>query len=204
MRDHVNDLTNPEIAAALGIKLHSVNNRMHRLGIYRSPEARARMERDSQFKKGHVPANKGIKGIHNSPDTEFKKGHKPVNTKYDGCISVRKDKRTGRPYRWIRLAENKWDLLHRVLWKRHIGPLNRTDVISFKNGDSLDCRLENLQKISMRQNMDNNRNYESEGQIAHYLAPRDSVLKEEVKKHPQLIELKKMQLRLRRAINGVI
>ncbi len=43
-----------------------------------------------QFEKGHIPWNKGIKGLHLSPSTEFKKGHLPANTKYDGCLSLRK------------------------------------------------------------------------------------------------------------------
>lgn len=29
---------------------------------------------DTQFKKGHISWNKGLKGIHLSPETEFKKG----------------------------------------------------------------------------------------------------------------------------------
>ena len=49
-----------------------------------------------QFKKGHIPPFKGIKGIHLSPKTEFKKG----------CVSIRKGKKH------TKLAKEKIRLSH--------------------------------------------------------------------------------------------
>lgn len=112
-----------------------------------------------QFKKGHIPSNKGKKVSAELKEkykhTWFKKGHLPKNTKYDGAISVRKDKRTGINYKYIRLEKGKWELLHRVVYQKHFpeDSLKTSDYIRFKDGNQLNCKIENLEKISREQNM---------------------------------------------------
>ena len=59
------------------------------------------------FKKGHIPWNKGQKGIHLSPATEFKKGQKSYSKLPIGTIVQRTEK--GKIRNFIKIKEpNKW------------------------------------------------------------------------------------------------
>lgn len=114
----------------------------------------------TRFVKGHVPANKGkrmetwlsAEQIAKIKQTSFKKGQLPHNTLHDGAIRVRIEK-TGRPYKWIRLSAGHWDLLHRVVYKQHFGKIPARALVTFKDGNSLNCQINNLQLIDLRTNM---------------------------------------------------
>jgi hypothetical protein len=117
----------------------------------------------TQFKKGEVPHNKG-KNISEWMDPEkyeslkanqFKKGRLPHNTLQDGVIKKREDK-TGVSYMYIRIAKANWQLLQREVYRKEIGPLKPTDVVRFKNGNTLDCSTGNLEKITKAENMRRN------------------------------------------------
>lgn len=104
-----------------------------------------------RFIKGHTPANKGKKM---SPEvyerchrTMFRKGHKPHNTRYDGAESIRTDK-NGSRYIYIRIAESKWVPKHVQVWTQANGPVPDGHNIVFRDGDTLNCALENLECIS--------------------------------------------------------
>lgn len=124
------------------------------------PELALQRQLDSRIKPGTIPPNKGKKL---SPElyekvslTMFKKGNLPRNTKYDGYLSKRHHKRDGKDYMFIRIAQGKFELLHRKIWMDANGPIPEGMQISFKNGDTLDCRLENLELITMAENMKRN------------------------------------------------
>jgi len=107
-----------------------------------------------QFAKGNqVVWNKGMKGIHISPDTEFKKGNEPHNTKYDGCISVRFHKRDNRQQKYIRISKGKWQLLNRYVWEKHNGKLDKDMVVRHIDGDTMNCDISNLKLVTMRENL---------------------------------------------------
>lgn len=119
-----------------------------------------------RFKKGHVPANLGKEmspeQYVKSAPTMFRKGHMPVNHKPVGTISTRCNRKRGRNYKYVKLAEpNKWQELHRYLWKEHNGPIPEGSNIVFKDGNSENCMLENLEMIPneelMRRNTIHNR-----------------------------------------------
>ncbi|MDA3943681.1 MAG: HNH endonuclease signature motif containing protein [Bacteroidetes bacterium] len=156
------------IAEFLQVSLPAVYNQANLLGLKKSEafllsEKSGRLNkkladvgRRYRFKKGHVPANKGKKM---SPEvrerikhTWFKKGHEPINTKHDGYISIRKDSH-GRPYAHIRISKGRFDLLHRYIWKQHNGPVPDDKIVTFKNGDTSDFRIENLELITREENM---------------------------------------------------
>lgn len=109
-----------------------------------------------RFPKGHVPANKGKKLPQHIKEkikhTWFKKGQLPPNTKFDGHISIRIDSK-GRPYAHIRVAQGKYELLHRNLWEKHHGPVPVGKIVAFINGDSSDIKIENLELITREENM---------------------------------------------------
>jgi hypothetical protein len=99
-----------------------------------------------RFKKGQEPKNKGqkmpIDMYERLKPTMFKKGQQPKNTKKEGEISIRYDK-LNKPYQWIK-AGSKMVPLHTIVWKKEHGALPDGYNIVFKNGNTLDARIENL------------------------------------------------------------
>lgn len=136
------------------MEYRSVNNE---LIIVNTPE-KTRDEK-GRFIKGLVPWNTGRKGVRYSPATEFKKGNKPHNTRENGTIKDRLDKRTGRVYKYIKI-NNEIRLYHRYLWELSNGKIPARHVIIFIDGNNHNCSIENLECISMRENVRRNQNYE--------------------------------------------
>jgi hypothetical protein len=181
----------------------------------------------NRFKKGHNPANAGKTGVRVSPKSEFKKGHLPQNTLHDGAIRIRNDRntKTGRvtPYKYIRIAKAKWVLYQRHLWEQHNGPIPKGHMIRFRDGDTMNCTIENLECISMAENARRNANRKkaiesfqanreegyrtpseilSDQYVAFTLSFGDKELRQEIKKRPDLIALKRTQLLLNRKIKN--
>ncbi len=132
----------------------SVSQRMKLLQMIVPDEIIEINKQDSYYKKEYKPWNKGVKGLH-YPGCEkgwFKKGD-AKNIHAQETISLRFDKKTRRPYMWLRLAKNNWRMVHVVLWEHHRGNTPKGFVIVFKNKDSLDVRIENLELISLKENM---------------------------------------------------
>jgi len=97
--------------------------------------------RTGYFEKGCKPWTAGTKGIVKPNSGSFKKNqeawnHKPIG--YERICS--KD-----GYVFIKTAEpNVFELKHRVVWIQHHGEIPADHVITFKNLDKTDCRIENL------------------------------------------------------------
>ncbi len=220
LRENIDRYTNRQLSDILQRSKSSIQGAQNKYHVYRSPEVRAQRAKESQFRKGHIPATKGMKGVHFSPATEFKKGNKPANTKHDGAISVRVHKRSGIPYKWIRIAEAQWIHYHRFVWEQYSGePVPKTHIVGFVNGDTLNCRIENLYCMSKADNArrnhnpekaalsiqkawDEGRHYRSDAYIISCISQRDRELRQEIEKQPELIELKRTELLLRRAIKN--
>lgn len=163
-----NHLTMPvrTISQIIGVgSRQAVITRIRQLGLEIPVEIRQKHIRDSNFKKGKVPENKG-KRMEDfmSPETikkfranQFKKGTIPPNTcKEDGTIRVRKMSNSNRRYKWIRISLANWKLYHHYLWETQNGPVPEGHCLWFINGDSLDVRLENLELITNEENMRRN------------------------------------------------
>lgn len=122
------------------------------------PGQQSEASKQHRFKPGHVPASKGKKladycspeGIQRSIKSRFKKGNKPVSTLYDGAITIRqvKSKGVARWYKFIRIREKEWEFYHRHIWKKANGAIPEGYNIVFKDGDTLNCTLDNLECIS--------------------------------------------------------
>lgn len=106
----------------------------------------------TQFKKGHVPFNKGTKGISYSgmETTQFKKGNKPANWVPLGSERITKD-----DYIQIKVQDGKlqknWRGKHILVWEEHNGPLPKGHVIVFGDKDKRNFDLENLILVSRKQ-----------------------------------------------------
>jgi hypothetical protein len=100
-----------------------------------------------RFQKGHVPANKGQKGIRVSPATEFKKGQMPHNWTPVGTEIVRGD-----GYTWVKVAEpKKWREKHRLIWEAANGPIPAGHAVIFADGNKANMTPENLLLVSRAQ-----------------------------------------------------
>ncbi len=118
-----------------------------------------------QFKKGQTPPNKGKKqneymtaeAIERSANTRYKKGNMPHNSyaQESGVIVERKDKR-GVAYKMIKLAHAKWLHLHVHLWQQANGIVPKGMLVVFKDGNTMNCTLENLELIDRAENMRRN------------------------------------------------
>ena len=108
-----------------------------------------------RFKQGQAPANKGLRrpGWHagRMRETQFKKGQTPANKDPDfyviGALRVNSD-----GYIDMRVSFAKgamgWRALHRILWEDAHGPIAKGHVLVFKDRDTLNVCLENLELIT--------------------------------------------------------
>lgn len=155
------------VAKMVGRSEYGVFNFLRRKGLVVPPELVEQRKKDSYIKKGATPINKGKKlteycspeAIERMKATQFKKGNLPANTAgADGEIRIRFDhpRQGGKAYKYIRLSLSKWVLYHRYLWEQVNGAIPPKHVLRFKDGDSLNCELDNLELITFEQNMELN------------------------------------------------
>lgn len=151
-----------EIAQLMGRSERSVYGKAFLMGLRKTDEHIKRVNlgnvanlrihgKAHQFIKGHIPANKGRKM---SPEryerccnTMFRKGHKPHNTRRDGAESIRVVN-NGHRYIYVRIAEGKWIPKHIQVWTQSNGPVPKGCNIVFRDGDTQNCTLENLECVS--------------------------------------------------------
>lgn len=219
------DRPTKEVAKILGRSLSSVYGRVGFLGISKSDEymkaslavLSAKLQKSGKahrFKKGQKSWNAGKKGLHfpGSEKGHFKKGQLPSGTLYDGAITVRLYK-TGhrgnkRPYKFIRIAKARWREYHLHVWEQHHGPIPKGMRVCFKDGDSMNCDIANLELLTAQQagaKMSTNDTY-----IAMKLCQSavrgkgkgqyDKELFEKIIRQPALIEAKRQQLLLNKTI----
>ena len=109
----------------------------------------------SQFKKGHVPFNKGKKKYWiGGEETQFKKGNTPHNHKPVGAERV-----NGDDYIDIKIAEpNKWKGKHILAYEEINGPIPKGYNIIFGDGNNRNFDTSNLILVSKNQLLQLNRN----------------------------------------------
>lgn len=103
---------------------------------------------DARFKPGHVPFNKGRKGIcQGGKSTQFKKGHIPHN-----YMPVGSERVNGDDYVDIKIADpNRWKAKHIIVWEQHNGPKPKGHVVIFGDGDRRNFDPNNLVLVSRQQ-----------------------------------------------------
>ncbi|MFF1538346.1 HNH endonuclease signature motif containing protein [[Kitasatospora] papulosa] len=104
---------------------------------------------NGRFEKGHVPFNKGKKGLcQGGVETLFKKGHKPHN-----YVPVGSERVNGDDYVDIKVADpNRWRGKHLIVWEEHTGrEVPKGYVVIFGNGNRRDFDPDNLILVSRAQ-----------------------------------------------------
>lgn len=102
---------------------------------------------DCRFRQGHVPANKGKKGIGGWEPTQFKPGHIPVNYRPVGSERIDRD-----GYIIVKTADpNIWRPKHVVAWEKEHGPRPKGMVLLFLDRNKQNVDLDNLRLVSRQQ-----------------------------------------------------
>lgn len=103
----------------------------------------------TQFQKGHIPINKGKKGMFNvgGNKTSFKPGHKPQNYRPIGS------ERIGvQGYAEIKIKDPKtWKMKHVIIWEEINGAVPSGYVVIFADGNKENLNIDNLLLISRRE-----------------------------------------------------
>lgn len=113
-----------------------------------------------RWEKGNVPPNKGKKTpsvvYEKVQRTMFKKGNIPHNAKKDWQEVLRKQS-DGKKYIMIKVPENKQLINKHVwLWEQLYGKVQKGFNVVFKDGNTLNCTIENLECISNAELMQRN------------------------------------------------
>lgn len=167
-----------EIATLLNRSPSGVRGMANKIGLAKTPEflkAECRLQKgsdigiDFRFKKGLVPANKGLRrpgysrGRGRMHQTQFKKGDRPHTWKpigtilpdHAGYLRIKvRERIDGDAGGWNREI---WPLVHHQAWERHKGPIPPKHLVVFKDRDRNNCAIENLELISMGENARRNR-----------------------------------------------
>jgi HNH endonuclease len=168
------------LARQLRRSLTAVYGRARLLGLSKSAEYMAspdacRLRRGDdvgapfRFKKGHVPANKGLRrpgwGPGRMKETQFKPGQRgsrwmPVGSTrvVDGYLYTKvRDLRSTKAGAGFVPWTRNWKVTHVLLWeKHHRRRVPRHHALAFRNGDRTDIRLDNLELITRRDLMARN------------------------------------------------
>lgn len=113
----------------------------------------------NRFRKGSEPWNKGTKmrpeTLEKLRPTLFQKGNKPhtwvpVGTEHthkrDGLTKVKVSDDMSLP------RNVRWRLAHHLLWEQHNGPIPDGGIVRFKDGNTSNVTIENLELITRKEN----------------------------------------------------
>lgn len=210
---HIHNKSIKWIAKELRRTSNYVSQRAKQLGY---SEVISKKALESRIKPGTIPINKGKRqedymspeALLKSKASRFKKGHIPHNSYNEiGKISIRRDK-VGKPYKFICISLGNWVLFHKYQWENKNGKIPKGYCLWFKDGNSLNCELSNLELITRAENMV--RNSLSDGALASRMArtrngSRKWAVDEELKntlitQHPEILDLKRHQLILQKEL----
>ena len=167
LRQHYATRTCADIAEWVHHSPRGVQMKAFELGLHKDREFMRERARKGCFAKGNRPFNKGrsrkewmgVEGERKCAETHFKPGTvhpKSPTLRPVGYECMRNEK--GKIYIWIKPEGRRMMPKHRWLWEQAYGPIPKGHNVQFKDGDTLNCVLENLYLISrakqVRKNFD--------------------------------------------------
>lgn len=156
-----------DVAEFIGRSVGSCYNKAAQLGIKKCPEYLANestqfrkgrsASKETQFKAGQEPWNKGKKFIAGgrSVETQFKKGGKPHTWRPIGT-EVWRDGYLCRKVRDGKPTHKNYAMVHVLMWVEANGPVPKGHVVVFRDRNTKNLTLENLECISRQENMARN------------------------------------------------
>ena len=148
--------SNADLAVWLHRSPKAIALRALKLGVQKSPEFAEKQRKAHQFRKGHTPFNKGrelrywmsAEGIERSSKGRFLPGttsEENPNSRKNKPVGHEKVYKDG--YIWI-VTEHGRVQKHRHIWEQAYGPIPPNHCIRFKDGDPMNCTLDNLYMVS--------------------------------------------------------
>lgn len=110
----------------------------------------------NRFPKGNIPWNKGLKGIHLSPESQFT----PEDRGARHCCWKGGIQRNANDCIYVQNPDKAYDRRRRpvVVYEQTYGPVPPGFVVVHKDGDRYNDNPENLEAISRAENMRRNSN----------------------------------------------
>ena len=150
------EMSNEEVAMWLHRSKRAVMAHAYILGVHKSPEFAEKQFRKGQFRKGQTPHNKGKSrkywASEESQQRMAKGQFKPGQVRDDNP-NGRKNKPIGHEkvyadgYVWI-ITEHGRKQKHRWLWEQANGPIPPDHCVKFKDGNRMNCSIDNLYLVS--------------------------------------------------------
>lgn len=147
------EMSNEEVAMWLHRSKRAVMAHAYILGVHKSPEFAEKQFRKGQFRKGQTPHNKGkSRKYWATPEAEelMTKGQfKPGECRDDNPRKkpIGHEKVYADGYVWI-ITEHGRKQKHRVVWEQANGPIPPDHCVKFKDGNRMNCSLDNLYLVS--------------------------------------------------------
>jgi len=204
------------LAKHLNRSVHAIRGAMIKLNLIRTPQERLRLMEPTFRKKGYTPPNKGRRGF-KITRRKNRSWRLPVPI---GTIRVQHQYRDDKTfsYKRIKITQNKWVDLHRYNWENTFGKIPKIFVVQFRDGNSLNCEPSNLYLISRntfrlfyinidkisqthRDLYNSGKLFASDRWIAARISKDDNRIRVMALQNPQMLELKRMQLMLRKEIH---
>jgi len=181
LRQHYPHRRTIELAADMGRSVESIYRIASKIDVHKSPEFLASPDSGrlakgqtypgmalSQFRRGNIPHNKGQRRPGWAPgrmaESQFKPGNRSgqaaknynpigtITTDREGYFRIKvRDAVYGKESTGFGNSR-VWPFLHRQLWIQQNGPIPAKHLVTFKDGDRSNCKLENLELISMADN----------------------------------------------------
>lgn len=194
LRRHYADSTNEELTRGTGHTVDCIYKKAASMGLKKSREYLHEQRHTNgqhpnfvacRFKKGHVPANKGkrehefrsAEAIAKCRLTQFKAGQLPHNNRPVGYESIHGG------YVFVKVeGERKMVMKHRYVWQQANGPVPDGYCVCFRDGNHLNCSLDNLELVSRKDTARRNISRETPEQRSSRIAKTTAKRNESIRK----------------------